>query len=122
VDCYTILYVEDLNVAGVVQNHSLAKSISEASWSAFLTLLEEKAESAARQVVRVPAHFTSQQCFQCGEIVPKSLSVRTHICWHCGYVEDRDINAVKNILRAGARPSADNVSQWAERSPRSPSL
>ncbi len=122
VDRYPILCVEDLNVQGMLRNHHLAKSIQDASWSAFLTLLEEKAERAARKVVRVPARFTSQLCFQCGECVPKSLSVRTHVCHHCGFVEDRDINAARNILRAGTRPSAANVDQWVERSPRSPSL
>ena len=122
VDRYGLICVEDLNVAGMVKNHALAKSISDASWSAFLLLLAEKAERAARKVVRVSAHFTTQRCFRCGELVPKSLSVRTHVCSHCGYVEDRDINAARNILRARTRPSAGNVDQGVERSPRSPVL
>ncbi|HEX4208329.1 MAG TPA: zinc ribbon domain-containing protein, partial [Ktedonobacteraceae bacterium] len=37
----------------------------------------------------------------CGEIVQKTLSVRTHVCPHCGYIADRDVNAAKNILREG---------------------
>lgn len=102
---YHRICVEDLNVVGMVKNHSLAKSIHDASWSAFLGILEEKAERAGHQVIRVPARFTSQKCSQCGEYVQKSLSVRTHICPSCGLVEDRDVNAAKNILRAGALPS-----------------
>jgi len=47
--------------------------------------------------------YTSQKCFRCGEMVQKSLSVRTHLCPSCGYVEDRDVNAAKNILNV-ARP------------------
>jgi len=49
----------------------------------------------------VPPHFTSQKCSQCGEYVEKALSVRTHLCPYCGYVDDRDVNAAKNILQKG---------------------
>jgi putative transposase len=102
---YSRICVEDLNVAGMVQNHHLAKSIHDASWSAFLAILEDKAERAGHQVIRVPARFTTQKCSGCDEYVQKSLSVRTHVCPSCGLVEDRDVNAAKNILRAGAPPS-----------------
>jgi putative transposase len=97
--------VEDLNVTGMVQNHHLAKSIHDASWGAFLDILTDKAARAGHVVVRVPARFTTQQCHGCGAYVQKSLSVRTHICPSCGLVEDRDVNAAKNILRAGTPPS-----------------
>ena len=56
-------------------------------------------------MIRVSARFTTQKCRRCGEHVQKSLSVRTHICPFCGLVEDRDVNAAKNILQAGAPPS-----------------
>jgi putative transposase len=102
---YSRICVEDLNVCGMVQNHSLAKSIHDASWSAFLAILMDKAERAGHVVVRVPARFTTQNCSRCGEYVHKSLSVRTHICPRCGLVEDRDVNAARNIVRAGAPPS-----------------
>ncbi len=98
---YSRICVEDLNIAGMARNHSLAKSIHDASWSAFLDILTDKAERAGHVVVRVPARFTTQKCHRCGEYVQKSLSVRTHICPSCGLVEDRDVNAAKNILRAG---------------------
>ncbi|HEU4785131.1 MAG TPA: RNA-guided endonuclease TnpB family protein [Ktedonobacterales bacterium] len=99
---YRQLCVEDLNITGMVKNHHLAKSIHDASWSAFLDILTEKAERAGHVVVRVPARFTTQRCSRCGEYVQKSLSVRTHLCPSCGLVEDRDVNAAKNILHAGA--------------------
>jgi putative transposase len=102
---YSRICVEDLNVVGMVKNHHLAKSIHDASWSAFVGILEDKAARADHQVIRVPARFTTQQCRRCHERVQKSLSVRTHICPYCGVVEDRDVNAAKNILQAGAPPS-----------------
>src|SRR5262249_21161408 len=64
---YSRICVEALNVVGMVKNHSLAKSIHDASWSAFLDLLEDKAERAGHQVIRVPARFTTQHCHGCGE-------------------------------------------------------
>jgi putative transposase len=100
---YHHLAVEQLNIDGMVKNHHLAKSIMDASWGAFLAILEVKAESAGHQVIRVNPRYTSQKCYRCGEMVQKSLSVRTHICPSCGYVEDRDVNAAKNILKV-ARP------------------
>ena len=95
------IYLEDLQVANMVRNRRLAKSISDAGWGQFRTILEAKAACAGRQVIAIPAHYTSQDCSGCGERVPKSLSVRTHVCPSCGLVMDRDENAAINILRAG---------------------
>lgn len=117
---YSRICVEDLNICGMMRNHHLAKSLHDASWSAFLAILTDKAERAGHGVVRVPARFTTQNCSRCGEYVQKSLSVRTHICPCCGLVEDRDVNAAKNILRAGAPPSGTGQGAAPEelRSPR----
>ena len=75
---------------------------------------------AGHVVVRVPAHFTTQRCRRCGKYVQKSLSVRTHLCPHCGLVEDRDVNAAKNIVQAGAPPSGTGTDRFPDelRSPR----
>src|SRR5229473_2388355 len=100
---YQHIAVENLAICNMVKNHHLAKSIMDASWGAFLDILTAKAESAGHEVIRVNPRYTSQKCYRCGEIVHKSLSVRTHICPFCGYVEDRDVNAAKNILKV-ARP------------------
>ncbi len=100
---YHHIAVEDLQITNMVKNHSLAKSIMDASWGVFLNILEDKAARAGHQVIRVNPRYTSQKCYQCGEIVQKSLSVRTHICPFCGYVADRDVNAAQNILQR-ARP------------------
>lgn len=105
-DHYHHIAVEDLAITNMVKNHKLAKSIMDASWGAFLAILEDKAERAGHQVIRVNPRFTTQACSNCGELVQKSLSVRTHICTCCGFVADRDVNAAKNILvKAGALPS-----------------
>jgi putative transposase len=84
------IYLEDLRVANLVRNRHLAKSISDAGWTAFRTILEGKAAYAGRRVVAVPPAYTSQDCSGCGERVPKSLSARTHVCPSCGLVLDRD--------------------------------
>ena len=116
---YAFIAVEDLRVSNMLKNRRLAKAIADASWSAFRNILTLKAESAGARVIEVPPHFTSQRCFGCGEIVRKSLSVRTHACPHCGYVEDRDVQPAKNILRkARAEPSGSNLAGRRERSPR----
>jgi transposase len=84
-----------------VRNHHLAKSIADAGWAAFRTILACKAECAGKRVVAVPPAYTSQDCSLCGERVPKSLSVRTHVCTNCGLILDRDENAARNIQWAG---------------------
>lgn len=96
---YQTLYVEDLNVKGLAAG-MLAKSVSDAAWGQFISILIDKAESAGREVVKVNPSGTSQRCSECGAHVPKDLSVRVHRC-ACGYVADRDLNAARNILRLG---------------------
>jgi putative transposase len=96
-----VIYLEDLRVANMLRNHHLAKSISDAGWAQFRIILEAKAACAGRRVVAVPPAYTSQECSGCGERVPKTLSIRTHICPSCGLVLDRDHNAALNIQRAG---------------------
>ena len=86
------------------QKHS--RSIHDASWSAFLDILTDKAERAGHVVVRVQARFTTQRCHRCGAYVQKSLSVRTHLYPSGGLVEDRDVNAAKNIVQAGIQAGA----------------
>lgn len=92
---------EDLKVKNMVKNRKLAKSISDVAWSTFRRWLEYFGDKYGKVTVAVPPHYTSQICSNCGEVVKKSLSQRTHICPSCGYVEDRDVNAAINILRLG---------------------
>ncbi|MEH1902234.1 MAG: transposase [Nostoc sp.] len=92
---------EDLNVKGMIKNRHLAKSISDAGWSTFRQWLEYFGHKYGKVTVAVPPHNTSQNCSSCGQKVKKSLSTRTHVCPHCNYVEDRDVNAGINILKRG---------------------
>jgi putative transposase len=111
------IYHEDLQVRNMVRNHHLAKSISDAGWAAFLSILSNKAACAGRSVVAVPPAYTSQTCSGCGRVVWKGLSVRWHQCPYedCGTSLHRDHNAAKNIewagraLRGGAGvPASEN--------------
>jgi putative transposase len=102
---YDTVYFEDLQTATMVRNHSLAKSISDAGWSAFLAILVFKAAYAGKQAVAVPPAFTSQACSGCGVIVQKGLSVRWHACPNCGTSLHRDHNAALNILALGKNSS-----------------
>jgi putative transposase len=105
---YDTIYLEDLQVRNMVRNPHLAKSISDAGWAAFRTILTSTAADAGTWVIAVPAQYTSQDCSgvlpdggRCTQRVAKSLSVRTHVCPLCGLVMDRDENAARNMLRAG---------------------
>jgi putative transposase len=95
------IYHEDLRTANLVKNHHLAKSISDAGWALFLSILSAKAVWAGRTVVAVPPAYTSQTCSGCDVIVHKGLSIRWHSCPDCGTSLHRDHNAAKNIERAG---------------------
>lgn len=96
-----LIAYEDLNVKGLVRNRKLAKSISDAGWSTFRKWLNYFAGKYGKIAIAVPPHYTSQKCSNCGEIIKKSLSVRTHKCTHCGFESDRDTNAAINILQLG---------------------
>jgi putative transposase len=103
---YDTISHEDLQTATMFRNHHLAKSISDASWSAFLAILSCKAADAGKTVVAVPAAFTSQACSGCGVLVHKGLSVRWHACPDCGTSLHRDHNAARNISARGREQSA----------------
>jgi len=100
VNTHGLIAVEALNIRGIARSR-LAKSTHDAGWAQFLAILTHKAASAGVQVVTVDPRNTSQACSDCGSLVPKNLSVRLHVCPHCGFAADRDVNAAKNILRLG---------------------
>ncbi len=101
VNSFGMIAFEKLNGKNMLQNHCLAKSISDAAWNQLIQYTTYKAEKAGRVVVLVDPRNTSKQCSCCGTMVEKSLSVRVHTCPVCGLVMDRDENAAKNILRLG---------------------
>lgn len=94
---------EDLSVRNMVKNKKLSKSISDAAWTAFRNWIEYFGKVFGVATVAVAPHYTSQNCSNCEKVVKKSLSQRTHICPHCGFVLDRDWNAARNILELGLR-------------------
>ena len=95
--------VEDLRPNEMIERSSsgLTKSILDAAWRAFLTLLACKAEEAGRTFVKVPPRGTSSICSGCGAFRQKTLDERVHRCEVCGLVMDRDLNAALNILALG---------------------
>lgn len=95
-----LIAYEDLRVRNMVKNHCLAKSISDAGWYQFRTWLEYFGKVFGRVTIAVNPAYTSQECSNCGAIVKKSLSTRTHTC-QCGFEMDRDWNAARNILNRG---------------------
>ena len=82
----------------MVKNRHLSKSISDAGWTQFRSWVEYFGKVFGVVTVAVPPHYTSQNCSNCGEVVKKSLSTRTHTSYRCGHTQDRDWNAARNIL------------------------
>jgi putative transposase len=97
------LVLEDLAVANMVRNHSLAKAISDCGWATFRSMAEYRAERYGRHVITADRWFpSSKTCSACGHLLADlSLSTRHWTCPSCGTRHDRDINAAKNILAAG---------------------
>ncbi|MFB8798560.1 MAG: transposase [Microcoleus sp.] len=95
-----LIAYENLRIKNMVKNHCLAKSINDASWYQFRVWIEYFGKVFERVTVAVNPAYTSQECSNCGEIVKKTLSTRTHVC-KCGCVMDRDENAARNILSRG---------------------
>lgn len=105
---YGTIAVEDLNVKGLAAG-MLAKSVHDAGWAGFISMLAYKAESAGRQLIAVNPAGTSQTCL-CGASVRKLLSDREHVCTECGLVAPRDLVSAQVILqRARTVPSSVNV-------------
>lgn len=105
---HDIICIEDLNTKGMLRNHKLAKSISDVSWSSFVTKLQYKADWYGREIIKVDKWFPSSQiCSECRhKDGKKSLKIREWTCPICHTHHDRDINASINILTEGLRIQA----------------
>src|SRR4028119_57055 len=101
---------ENLRIKNLVKNHCLALSINDAGWYQFRKWLEYFGVKFGRVTVAVNPAYTSQNCSNCGTVVKKSLSTRTHSC-KCGFELDRDWNAAINILNLGLGTTG-HVGTW----------
>ena len=101
VEQYQSIKVEDLNIQGMVKNHHLAKSISDAGWGQFIEILIFKAEEAGRKVIKVNPAYTSQDCSRCGHRNRITLATRIYCCSQCRLVIHRDRNGAKRIEQKG---------------------
>ena len=103
-----VIAIEDLSVRNMVKNRSLARAISDASWSELRSMLEYKADWYGREVIAIDRWYpSSKTCSDCGHLLRSlPLNVREWVCAECGTVHDRDVNAARTILAAGLAVSA----------------
>ena len=98
---YSHIVMEDLSIKdlrSISRNRFMTNGYNDASLGLLRRRIADKASSAGREMILVDPKDTSQVCSVCENIVKKSLSARVHICPHCGYTADRDVNASRNIL------------------------
>lgn len=105
---FDVIHIEDLNLRGMVKNHSLARSLSDAGIGIAVQMLEAKAEMYGKTVIRVDRFFpSSKMCSDCGHVVSAlPLQIREWACPECGCAHDRDLNAARNILAVGQTVAA----------------
>ena len=110
-ETYSHISIEDLNAAGMVKNHHLAKAVSDAAFGEFRRQLEYKtARTGAALRVIDRWYPSSKTCSACGAVKAKlSLSERVYRCDACGLSIDRDLNAAINIMVAGSAPETQNA-------------
>ena len=101
---FDTVVIEDLNVSGMVRNHTLARRISDAGWGEFRRQLEYKAPVVGCRILVADRYFpSSKTCSNCGYKLPKlDLSTREWTCPSCGRVHDRDHNAAINLENLAA--------------------
>ena len=114
---YDRIVVEDLNVKGLLKNHTLATHISCAAWGEFVRQLEYKAVWYGATVVRADRFFpSSKTCSSCGAVKAKlPLEIRTYHCETCGLTMDRDHNAAINLARWTSQPTSAGTRSVAGR-------
>ena len=100
-----VVFMEDLNVQGLLRNHSISKAIREVGFYRFKEVLQSKALANGKQVILIDRFYpSSKTCSCCGyKYQGLKLSDRSWTCPECGEHHDRDINAARNILLEGQR-------------------
>lgn len=102
---YDVVFMEDLNVQGMLRNHNIAKAIREIGFARFKSVLQTKASQNGKEVYLIDRFYpSSKTCSCCGyKKQDLKLSDRFWTCPECGEYHDRDINAARNILLEGQR-------------------
>jgi putative transposase len=116
VNTFDLIVLEDLNVSGMLKNRKLSKSISDASWTSFVSMLEYKCNWYGKMLVKIDKFYPpSKTCSNCEHKEEKMpLNIREWTCPSCGSIHDRDLNASINILKEGWRQLTDNQLSSAE--------
>jgi len=114
-----VIVIEDLSVRNMLDNHRLARAISDAAWSELRAQLEYKCAWYGRNLIVVDRFYpSSKTCSACGDQVPVlPLDVREWTCAKCGAVHDRDFNAARNLQAAGHAVIACGVGARPQRKP-----
>lgn len=107
----TTLFLEDLNVKGLIRNKKLSRHIADVAWSEFVRQLEYKCAWLGKNLVKIDRFYpSSKTCSCCGEIKQNlTLSDRVYECEHCDTVIDRDLNAAINIKQHGLKQALESV-------------
>ncbi|WP_323173684.1 transposase [Natrialba sp. PRR66] len=100
---YDAVFVEDLNVTGMLQARGNARNKQDAAWRQFIEMLAYKGDLYGTHVVQVNPRGTTKECAECGVETDKPLWIREHSCPSCGFEADRDRNASYNILSRGLK-------------------
>jgi putative transposase len=99
---YKLVFVEDLNIAGMKKNRCLSKSISDQGWGMFAMQLKQKLDAEGGHLIKIGRYEPSTKtCSHCGTVKDMPLSARIYSCDQCGLEIDRDLNAAINIKSFG---------------------
>ena len=114
---HSLIAIEDLHIAGMLKNHTLAQSVADSNFGEIRRQLEYKAAWYGRHVVTIDRFYpSSKTCSGCGSVKPELLlSERVFVCEVCGMMLDRDLNAAKNIVHV-AVSSTDTQNACGESS------
>lgn len=101
INSYDVICIENIKINDLNSKISnINRAYRDVAFCQFQNFLTYKAEDAGKILVKVDPHNTTKECYECGKLIDKTLKERVHKC-SCGNIEDRDVNAAKNILRRG---------------------
>jgi putative transposase len=100
---YDAVFLEDLNVKGMLEGSGNARNKHEVGWRDAITIFEHHGEKNGCHVHTVDPAATTKESANCGTKTDKSVWVRTHNCPTCGFETDRDLNAAYNVLERGLK-------------------